>query len=149
MDELHALAESLGVHVEYADLTHLNRDGDCNIDTRTIRLQSGMLERLERCVCAHEIAHFMRGDRRNLFGFYDDRDERRADEWAAHHLIDITEYRIAEAKYGTNLEYIGQELNVMEYIVEAFEGTLDRIGGTVYMNGRMGAGQWSRKFAVA
>lgn len=149
MHQLHQLAVSLDVSIEYEDLTHLGRDGDCNIDTRTIRLQHGMLERLERCVCAHEIAHFIRGDRRTMFGYYDDRDERRADEWAAHFLIDITEYRIAEAKYGTNLEYIGQELNVMDYIVEAFERTMDRIGDTVYMDGRMGAGQWTRKFEVA
>lgn len=149
MQDLYRLAASLGINIEYADLRHLDRDGDSNIDTRTIRLQHGMLQRLERCVLAHEIAHIIRGDRRTMFGYYDDKDERRADEWAAHHLIDMTEYRIAEAKFGNNIEAIAQELNVMDWIVEAFERTLTRLGGEVYVSSKMGAGQWLDKIEVA
>lgn len=104
-----------------------------------------MLYRLERSVLAHEIAHFIRGDRRSMFGFYDEKDERRADEWAAHHLIDIDEYRLAEAKYGTNTEYIAMELNVMGYLVVAFERTLLRVGDTVYVMPKMGSKQWAMK----
>lgn len=145
MQELFRLASALGVTIEYVDLAHLGRDGDCNIDTKTIRLQAGMLYRLERSVLAHELAHFIRGDRRTMFGFYDERDEKRADEWAASALFDITEYRAAEAIYGNNIEAIAQELEVMDYIVVAFERTLDRIGDHIFVNGRMGTGQWSQK----
>lgn len=138
MQRLYDLAESLGVCIEYADLTRLNRDGDCNIDTRTIRLQEGMLYRLERSVLAHELAHMIRGDRRSMFGFYDQRDETRADEWAAHFLISITEYEAAEEKCGANIEAIANELEVMGYIVEAYERTLSRIGDQVYVNSKLG-----------
>lgn len=149
MQDLYELAESLGVRIEHTDLTHLDRDGDCNIDTCVIRLQEGMLERLGRSVLCHEIAHFIRKDRRTMFGIYDDRAERQADEWASHYLIDVREYELAEAKFGTNTEAIAQELNVMDYIVEAFERTLNRIGDKVYVNARMGQGQWVRRYEVA
>lgn len=138
MQHLYHLAESLGARIEYADLEHLDRDGDCNIDTRTIRLQSGMLYRLERSVLAHELAHLIHGDRRTMFGYYDQRDERRADEWAAHFLIDIDEYSAAEARFGANVEAIAQELNVMGYLVEAYERTLQRIGDMLYVNAKLG-----------
>lgn len=149
MRNAHDLAASLGAKVEYVDLTHLDRDGDCNIDTRTIRLQPGMLDRLERSVLAHECAHLARGDRRSIFGFYNDRDERYADEWAAHFLIDVDSYREAEARFGSNTRAIAEELNVMEDIVEGFERTLQRIGDMTYINARMGVGQWSDRIEVA
>lgn len=148
MHHLYELAESLGITVEYADLSWLDRDGDCNIDTKTIRLQSGMLHRLERSVLAHEIAHFIRGDRRSFFGWYDNRDERKADEWAAHFLINESEYRAAEARFGSNIEAIAQELNVMDYLVEAYENTLHRVGDIVYVNSKMGAGQWDKRISA-
>lgn len=149
MQHLYNLAESLGVRLEYTDLTHLDRDGDCCIDTRTIRLQTGMLYRLERSVLAHELAHMIRGDRRTMFGFYDARDENRADEWAAHLLIDMEEYSIAEARCGNNIEAIAQELEVMDYLVEAYERTLSRIGDILYVGARLGDGQWQMKVRVA
>lgn len=133
------------MRIEYADLTHLDRDGDCNIDTRTIRLQPGMLYRLERSVLAHELAHMMRGDRRTMFGYYDDKDERRADEIAAHMLITVHDYSIAESRCMTNTEAIAQELEVMDWIVEAYERTMQRIGDDIYVNPKMGVGQWSMK----
>lgn len=145
MEELFQLAAALGVTIEYADLTHLHRDGDCNLDTKTIRLQHGMLPRLERSVLAHELAHFIRGDRRTMFGFYDARSELRADEWAAHFLLNIADYKAAEAQFGCNTEAIAEELNVMDYIVEAFERTLNRVGEYIFVNAKMGAGQWTQK----
>lgn len=138
MQHLYHLAESLGARIEYADLTYLDRDGDCNIDTRTIRLQPGMLYRLERSVLAHELAHMIRGDRRSIFGHCNERDERKADEMAAHFLIDINEYESAESRCGTNIEAIAQELEVMDYLVEAYERTLNRIGDMIYVNAKLG-----------
>src|SRR5690606_10341567 len=70
MQHLFDLATELGVQVEYADLTHLDRDGDYDAATRTIRLQSGMLYRLERSVLAHELIHAYRGDQKTMFGLY-------------------------------------------------------------------------------
>ena len=149
MQHLFDLASELGVKIEYTDLTHLDRDGDYCHRTRTIRLQRGMLRRLEVSVLAHELAHAINGDQRTMFDYYDDKDERRADEWAALLLIDIDEYRYAEEKYGNDREHIAQELGVMDFIVEAFERTLTRIGDTVYVQSKQGAGQWAQKVRVA
>lgn len=150
MQDPFAIAKALGVRIEYTDLTHLGRDGDSDPRTRTIRLQAGMLYRLERSVLAHELIHIIRGDQKTMFGYYDERDERRADEQAAHMLIDFTEYRIAEEKCGNHVEGIALELGVIDWIVEAFERTLCRIGTHVYINPRHGAGQWDARIeAVA
>lgn len=73
-----------------------------------------------------------------MFGHYDAKDELRADERAAHLLINMDDYRAAEARYGTNIEAIAQELEVMDYIVEAFERTLARIGDSVYVGAKLG-----------
>lgn len=145
MQRLYDLATTLGVRIEYADLTALNRDGDYNHHTRVIRLQEGMLPRLELCVGLHECGHAYYGDERNMFGYMNNRQERRADEYAAHHLIDPNEYRYAEAKYGTHTNWIAQELGVMQWVVDAFEGSLQRIGDDVYIHPRMGHGQHHTK----
>lgn len=148
MQDPFAIAKTLGVRIEYTDLTHLGRDGDSDPRTRTIRLQEGMLYRLERSVLAHELIHIIRGDQKTMFGYYDERDERRADELAAHMLIDLTEYRIAEEKCGNHVEGIALELCVMDWVVEAFERTLCRIGDHVYINPRHGVGQWDARVEV-
>ncbi len=145
MQHLFDLATELGVQVEYTDLTHLGRDGDYNRHTRTIRLQEGMLYRHHRSVLAHEIAHAIADDETTMFAHINERQERRADEWAAHYLIDRDEYQMAERKYGANIEWIAQELCVTDELVEAYERTLHRVGDSVYVNPKMGAGQWAQK----
>lgn len=147
MDRLYHLAESLGVRIEYADLTWLGRDGDCNTRTRVIRLQPGMLYRLERSVLAHELAHMIRGDRRSIFGHYDAKDEARADEWAAHFLIDMSDYEAAEAKCGNKVDAIAEELDVMDDLVEAYERTLARIGDFLYVGAKLG--HYEARYEVA
>lgn len=149
MQDLYALATALRVRIEYADLSHLDRDGDYDRRTRIIRLQKGMLYRLERSVLAHELIHVIRDDQKTMFGFYEDRDERIADELAGQLLFTIPEYRAAEEKCGNHIEGIALELGVMDWIIESFERTLCRIGDHVYVNPKMGVGQWSEKYEVA
>lgn len=149
MQNLYALATKLGVQIEYTDLTHLDRDGDYNARTHTIRLQTGMLYRLERSVLAHELAHAIRKDRPTMFGYYNARDERCADEWAAHALVDPHEYRLAEEKFGSSTEYIAQELCVMDWVIDAYEQTLTKIGNTVYVGAKLGHGNWKAKYEAA
>lgn len=150
MERLFDMASRLGVKVEYADLTGLDRDGDFCRRRRCIRLQIGMLARLERSVFAHELAHAYFDDERSMIPHLDDRMERRADEWAAHILIERESYTAAAERFGRNVEYIAQELGVMDFIVEAYERTLHRIGDAVYVNPRMGIGNWDARFeAVA
>ncbi|CAG7622345.1 ImmA/IrrE family metallo-endopeptidase [Leucobacter soli] len=149
MQKLYDYATARGVQIEYCDLRDLGRAGDYHRPTRTIRLQPGMLYRKERSVLAHELAHDYHGDEPDMFGALPRRSENRADEWAAHFLIDPEEYRIAEEKFGTHTEWIAQDLGVLERLVIAYERTLHRIGDHVYIGAKLGAGNWSAKFEVA
>lgn len=139
----------LDVRIEYADLTHLKRSGDFDLYTRTIRLEPGMLYRKERCELAHELAHATFGDEPSMFDITNRRQEARADEWAAHFLIDPNEYQMAEEKYGADTAWIAQELSVIRRIVIAYERTLKRIGDEVYVKPRHGRAQWISRFQVA
>ncbi|WP_136057300.1 ImmA/IrrE family metallo-endopeptidase, partial [Microbacterium sp. K24] len=80
---LFEIAEALNVTVEFADLSDMDRDGDYDAATHTIRLQCGMSLRLLRSVFAHELCHAVFGDVRSKFGPVNAKQERRADEWAA------------------------------------------------------------------
>lgn len=145
MQQLHDYAMMLGVSVEYADLTHLGISGDYHHESRAIRLQDGMVYRKHRTAFGHELGHATRGDVPSMFPHIEARQERHADEWAAHFLFDEAEYRIAEEKYGARTDWIAQELCVLERLVIAYERTLHRIGDEIYVSPKMGAGQWARK----
>lgn len=127
MQRLYDYAAARGVHIEYCDLTHLGRAGDCHPPTKHIRLQRGMLYRKERSVLAHELAHEYYGDTPDMFGRLPRKAETRADKWAAHFLINPSEYRLAEERFGSNTEWIAQELGVLEHLVHAYEKTLTRL----------------------
>lgn len=143
MQALYDYAMELGVTIEYAQLD--GRIGGYRHDLRHIRIQQGMLYRKERSVLAHELGHATYCDEPTIFSNYTVKQERRADEWAAHFLIDSTEYRMAEEKYGSNVKWIAQELCVLDKLVVAYERTMQRIGDDIYVNAKMGAGQWSMK----
>lgn len=141
-------ADALGIRVRYTDLSRLDRDGDYNRQTNTIRLQEGMSYRLHRCVFAHEVAHAVFGDVPSKFGPVNAKQERRADEWAALRLIDRDEYRHVEELHDGNVILIAQDLDVIDEIVTAYQRVLLRIGDTVYVDPRMGAGQWEHRVTV-
>lgn len=149
MEKLFDYAASRGVRIEYCDLSHLRRLGDFDSATKHIRLQVGMLHRLERSVLAHELAHEFYADEPSIFGGRSRRCEDRADEWAAHFLIDHDEYRLAEEKFADHTLWIAQELDVTERLVIAYERTLTRLGDIVYVHSKIGAGQWAAKLEVA
>lgn len=149
MQALYDHATARGVQIEYGDLRHLGRAGDCHAPSKRIRVQTGLLYRKERSVLAHELAHEFYGDEPDMFGNMSERAENRADEWAAHFLIDLGEYRLAEEKFGARTDWIAQELDVLERLVVAYERTLHRIGDAVYVSPRLGAGNWAARFEVA
>lgn len=146
---LYDMAEALGVRVEHADLTHLERDGDYNDRTNTIRLQHGMSRRLHRSVLAHELAHAVFGDVPSKFGPVNAKQERRADEWAALRLIDHHDYRIAEEHCDGNVQLLAQDLDVIDDIVKAYQRVLHRIGDVTYVGAKMGTGMWRHRVEVA
>src|SRR5690606_22862417 len=129
MQALYDYATELGVSIEYTNLH--DRHGGYRHDLRHIRLQSGMPHRNERSVLAHELGHATYGDEPTIFSDYTHRQEHRADEWAAHFLIDRSDYQLAEEKYGTQTEWIAQELSVLPKLVIAYERTLNRIGDMI------------------
>lgn len=142
------MAAALGVRIIHTDLTHLDRDGDYNAKTNTIRLQEGMSRRLFRSVLAHELCHAVFGDVPSRFGPVNAKQERRADEWAALRLIEHTDYSEAERLREGNVALIAQDLDVIDDIVHAYQRILQRFGNTTYVAPKMGVGQWAHKVEV-
>jgi hypothetical protein len=139
--------DALEVSVKYVDLPD-DRDGEYIHRRRLIRLQRGMASRLHRSVLAHETAHAVFADVPSKFGPVNWKQERRADEWAALRLIDIDDYKRAEATHHGHAEAIAVELNVTIDLVDAFRRVLVRFGDTVYVGARMGAGMWLHREQV-
>ncbi|AXA95416.1 hypothetical protein CEP17_02725 [Microbacterium sp. PM5] len=142
------MLEEIGVSVECTALKR-DRDGEYIHQRRLIRLRPGMTERLHLSVLAHECAHAVFGDEPSMFGPVNAKQERRADEWAALRLIDLDAYRRAEFIYNGHPGAVAHELGVVRSIVEAYQRVLLRIGDTVYVKPREGAGQWAHREQVA
>lgn len=140
------MAAALGVTVAHAKLT--TRNGEYRHDLKRIRLREGMTFRQERCVLAHEIAHAVFEDVPSKFGPVNAKQERRADEWAALRLITPTSYRIAEEQWDGHIGAMAYDLGVTAKIITAFQRVLARIGDTVYVDPRMGTGQWADRLEV-
>ncbi len=124
-DELHALLQQLGVRVAYADLPD-DRDGEYCAADRLIRLRPNMPRRLHRSVLAHECAHALRGDAALPAGVAAERQERRADEWAARRLIERASYIRAEQLHGGHVQAIALELEVTVDLVDTYRQLLAR-----------------------
>lgn len=141
-------AETIGVTIEYVRMP-AERDGIYDHDARRIRLRRGMSARHHRSVLAHELGHAAFGDTPTRFGPVHAKQERRAEEWAALRLIDVDAYRHLEAIHGGHAGAIAVDLDVMRSTVLAFQGLLARLGDTVYVRPRMGAGMWAHREDVA
>lgn len=141
-------ADALGVRVEYRDLP-LDRDGQYVHTHRVIHLRPGMHARHHRSVLAHELAHALWGDVPSRFGPVNAKQERRAEEWAALRLIHHDDYRHLELVHEGRAAGIALDLGVMTSIVKAYQGLLQRIGNTTYVDAKMGAGQWHERVEVA
>lgn len=142
------IADALGVTIDYRHLRD-DRDGQYVHSKKVIHLRPGMHARHRRSVLAHELGHAVFGDVPSKFGPVNAKQERRAEEWAALRLIDHDEYRYLEAAYDGRAAGIALELGVMTSTVTAYQGLLQRIGDTTYIDGRMGAGQWAHRIEVA
>lgn len=137
-------AETIGVTIEYTRMP-ADRDGIYDHDARRIRLRRGMSARHHRSVLAHELGHAAFGDPPTRFGPVHAKQERRAEEWAALRLIDLDDYRHLEAIHAGHPGAIAVDLDVMRSTVLAFQAILERLGDTVYVRPRMGAGQWIQR----
>lgn len=147
-DYLTDLARQAGVRIEYTRLRD-GRDGQSHIDRRLIRLRPGMPARLHRCVLAHELGHHALGHRPTPFGPAHAKQERAAEEWGALRLITPDDYRHVEELHAGHLGAMARELDVMRSTLEAFQAVLLRLGDTVYVQPKMGAGMWAHRETVA
>jgi hypothetical protein len=140
---------ALGVSLEYASYLPDDRDGEYVHQLRTVRIRPRLSARLHRSVLAHETAHAVFGDEPTMFGPLNAKQERRADEWAALRLIHHDDYKRAEHIHHGHAGAIAHELGVVRRIVEAYQRILLRVGDTVYVKPREGAGQWIHREEVA
>lgn len=147
-EHLNHLACTIGVRIEYGRLPS-DRDGEYLHARRLIRLRRGMHARHHRSVLAHELGHAAFGDTPSQFGPVHAKQERRAEEWAALRLINIDDYRHAEAVHDAHAGAMAVELGVMTSIVLAFRGLLTRLGEATYVDAKMGAGQFAHRTEVA
>lgn len=144
--QLADFADMIGVNVEY--VPDLDDDGRYLHHRKLILLRDGLHARHHRSVFAHELAHAAYGDTPTRFGPVHAKQERRADEWAALRLIDHRAYRDAETVHEGHAGAIAIELGVMKKIVDAYQRIILRLGETVYMKPRLGAGQYDDRISL-
>lgn len=142
------LADQAGVTIAYVPLRH-GIDGEYVHARRLIRLRPGMTARRHRSVLAHELGHAAHEDRPSKFGPVHAKQERRAEEWAALRLISLDDYRHVEEMRDGHPGAMACDLGVLTSIVLVYRGMLERLGDTVYVGSRMGAGQWAHREDVA
>lgn len=77
-----------------------------------ITLRSDLGPTTRRCTLMHEIAHHIHRDEPTTDPWLHSRQERRAHEWAADHLITPENYKQAENLVGSHDGALARELNV-------------------------------------
>lgn len=118
LNDLHNLAQELGLRIQYDDTIPTN--GLYHPPTNTIFVKTGLPHAVELCSTAHELGHATLGHIPTTVPWLQDRQERQADEWAAKALISVSEYRAAEAAVGCNVAALAEELGVTRWCVEAW-----------------------------
>jgi len=113
-----------------------------------IELTPGMRGRVLRGVMCHEIAHHVLGHRPTNFGLIRKRQEAAANAWAAQTLIAPRAYAEAEQHHGGHVTSMAIALNVPDELVVVFRSLLLRTEDAVYVDPRMGAGQFAHRIEV-
>ncbi|MDK8693620.1 ImmA/IrrE family metallo-endopeptidase [Corynebacterium sp. MSK158] len=116
--ELHLLAESMGVQLQ----RHTGgRPGWYDHHRRIISTRRGQSISQYRSVLAHELGHAAHGDAPTGNGHFDQRQERRADEYAARLLINPTDFESAAVWHHGHLPAIADELEVTQHILKTWQ----------------------------
>ncbi|POX66558.1 ImmA/IrrE family metallo-endopeptidase [Microbacterium sp. Ru50] len=121
-DELLDTLDLLGVRVTIVDLPPDR--GEYEHGLRIVRLRPGMARRLHRSVLAHECAHAVYGDVPLRDPHHAERQETRADEWAARTLVSVDDYARAESIHDGHVDAMALELDVTVDLIRAFQRTL-------------------------
>lgn len=115
---LHLLAESMGVQLR----RHTGGPpGWYDHHARVISTRRGMSIQQYRSVLAHELGHAHYGDTPTGNGYYDQRQERRADEYAAQLLISPIEFEAAATWHHGHLPAIADELEVTKHLLRVWK----------------------------
>lgn len=121
--ELHLLAESMGVQLR----RHTGGPpGWYDHHRRIISTRRGQSIGQYKSVLAHELGHAAHGDTPTGNGHYDQRQERRADEYAARLLISPVEFEAAAAWHHGHLPAIADELEVTKHLLRTWTTLIER-----------------------
>lgn len=120
---LHLLAESMGVQLQ-------RHTGGCpgwyDHHRRIISTRRGQSISQYRSVLAHELGHAAHRDTPTGNGHFDQRQERRADEYAARLLINPTDFETAAIWHHGHLPAIADELEVTQHILKTWQSLHER-----------------------
>ncbi|MCG7241946.1 MULTISPECIES: ImmA/IrrE family metallo-endopeptidase [Corynebacterium] len=113
--ELHLLAESMGVQLQ----RHSGgRPGWYDHHRRIISTRRGQSISQYKSVLAHELGHAHYGDTPTGNGHYDQRQEQRADEYAAHLLINPADFEASAIWHQDCLPAIADDLEVTHHLLK-------------------------------
>lgn len=115
--DLNAIAAAAGCHIG----THTGGDKGRYYGGGRITIRAGLGPINYRCTLAHEIGHHVLGHDPAATGWIQDRQERRADEYAARLLISPADYAAAEHAHGPHPGAIAAALEVTVHMVEVFQ----------------------------
>lgn len=115
--ELHLLAEHMGVQLRRHTGGH---PGWYDHHRRVISTRRGMSIQQYRSVLAHELGHAAHRDTPTGNGYFDQRQERRADEYAAQLLINPTDFESAAIWNHGYLPAIADELEVTQHLLDVW-----------------------------
>lgn len=115
--DLHHVARQLGV-----TLTRHNGGvkGYYNHTTHTISTRRGMSIQQYRSTLAHELGHAHYGDHPTGHGHYDQKQEARADRYAARLLIDPQAFDTAYRWCQGDLQELADELEVTQHLLAVY-----------------------------
>ena len=116
LDDLHALAESIGVSVVYTSHAPYGLAGGWVRPTRTIFMQYGLDARWETWALAHELVHALHGDD----GCQPAHIEHARDSEAARMLITDAAYAAAEHEVGPDPRAVAKALDLPVEAVHAW-----------------------------
>lgn len=116
--ELHLLAERMGVQLR-------RHTGGCpgwyDHHRRVISTRRGQSISQYKSVLAHDLGHAHYGDTPTGNGHFDQRQERRADEYAAQLLINPHDFEAAAIWHHGHLPAIADELEVTQQLLHVWE----------------------------
>lgn len=115
--ELHLLAENMGVQLQ-------RHSGGCpgwyDHRRRIISTRRGQSIGQYKSVLAHELGHAHYGDTPTGNGHFDQRQERRADEYATRLLISIRDFKAAAVWHHGHLPAIADDLEVTQHLLNVW-----------------------------